>query len=87
MFDLLSSSCFSRSVRQNLSVQVMSDDDMIPSNTTENRLYGSVSCFTAQDLFYIDTDNISQAIIILRPNTWKLYIFMELCCLIFHPQV
>lgn len=53
---------------KNLSVQVMSDDDMIPSNTTENRFYGSVSCFTAQDLFYIDTDNISQAIIILWPN-------------------
>lgn len=59
---------------------------MIPSNTAENRLYGSVSCFTAQDLFYVDTDNISRAIIILRPNTWKLYIFM-VPCLIFHPQV
>lgn len=71
---------------KNLSVQVMSDDDMIPSNTTENRFYGSVSCFTAQDLFYIDTDNISQAIIILWPNALKLYIFIEPCCLIFQTE-
>lgn len=47
-------------------------DDLIPSNTAENRLYGSLSCSTAQDFFYIDTDNISQAIMILRPTAQKI---------------
>lgn len=43
------------------------------------------SCSAAQDLFYNDKDNIGQAIIILWPNTWKWYIFMALCHLIFQP--
>lgn len=43
------------------------------------------SCSAAQDLFYNDKDNIGQAIIILWPNTWKWYIFMVLCHLIFQP--
>lgn len=67
-------------------IQLMSDD-VIPSNATENRLYGSLSCSSAHDFFYIDTDNIRQAIMILRPTTQKLYIFTEQYCWIFHPQV
>lgn len=67
-------------------VQLMSDD-VIRSNTTENRLYGSLSCSSAQNFFYIDADRISQAIMTLRPTARKLYIFTERYCWIFHPQV
>lgn len=62
-------------------------DDVIPSNATENRLYGSLSCSSAQHFFYIDTDNIRQAIMILRPTSRKLYIFTERYRWIFHPKV
>lgn len=50
------------SLRENIFYISLMSDDLILGNTTENRLYSLASCSSAQDLFYIDIDNIGRAI-------------------------